>query len=147
MKLPWVFAFFALVATSPLSGADADDFAAVKAADEQRIAATIANHSSELAKLLSDDLYYGNADGRVQTKAQFLAAAAGNKARYTSVVPLELGFQTIATGVVAMNGITRLTASVSQQVVEFRIRFLAVWRKESGQWKLLSYQSSQIPKS
>lgn len=147
MKLSWVFALFALVAIGPLFGADAEDFAAVKAADQQRIATTIAKNTTELAKLLSDDLYYGNADGRVQTKTQFLAATAGNKAHYTSVIPVEIGFQPIASGVVAMNGITRLTASANQQVVEFRIRFLAVWRKESGQWKLLSYQSSQIPKN
>ena len=147
MKLFSVFASLALVAVGQLYGAEAEDFAAVKAADEQRIATTIASNTTDLAKLLSDDLYYGNADGRVQTKAQFLAAAAGNKAHYTSVVPLEIGFQAIASGVVAMNGITRLTARANQQVVEFRIRFLAVWRKESGQWKLLSYQSSQIPKN
>ena len=37
-----------------------------------------------------------------------------------------------------------VTAAVNGQRVELRLRFLGVWREESGRWKLLSYQSSQV---
>ena len=144
-KTLWVFLLL-LGWSSATYAAEKEDFAAVKAADEQRITATIARNTSELAKLLADELYYGNSDGRMQTKSQLLVAAGGTKFRYGTPVPVESGFQTVAPGVVAMNGTARFNATANDQKVEFTIRFLALWRKEGAQWQLLSYQSTQIPK-
>ncbi|MEO6005604.1 MAG: nuclear transport factor 2 family protein [Opitutus sp.] len=131
--------------SNAIYAAEKEDFAAVKLADEQRIAATIARNTSELAKLLSDELYYGNSDGRVQTKSQLLVAAGGTKFRYGAPVPVDSGFQMVAPGFVAMNGTARFSATANDKKVEFTIRFLALWRKEGAQWQLLSYQSTQIP--
>ncbi|ACB74803.1 nuclear transport factor 2 family protein [Opitutus terrae] len=124
--------------------AAADDFAAVTAADRARIAATIAGDTLKLAELLSDDLRYAHADGRVQTKAQFISAVASNKVQYLSFTPEDVALQAIAPGVVAMQGGARLAARAEGQRHEFTLRFLAVWRQENDRWRLVAYQSAQL---
>ncbi len=136
----------ALLLLAPaLRAADADDFAAVRVADQRRIVATIASDTAALAKVLSDDLHYAHSDGRVQTKPQFLSAVAAKRIKYLSVLPQDIAFQSIVpTAAVAMHGRARLVVEADGRRLEFTLRFLAVWRKEGDAWRLLSYQSSQL---
>jgi hypothetical protein len=134
-----------LILASPLHAADTDDFAAVRRADQQRIAATITADTAKLAALLSDDLRYARSDGRSETKAEFLAAVSDSKLRYLSVVPQNVAFQSIAPGAVAMSGDARVAVAARDRRVEFTVHFLAIWRNESGHWRLLAYQSSTPP--
>ncbi len=124
--------------------AEATDFTAVGEADQQRLALTLAGDTAKLSDLLSDELHYAHPDGRVQTKAQLIAAVASNKVKYLSFVPYDVAYQSISAGAVAMNGCARLTAETGGQHVQVTLRFLAVWRQESGHWRLLAYQSSQL---
>lgn len=140
------FLAFWILSASWAFAAGPDDFSAVARADQQRIAATIAGNTDQLSALLADDLHYAYSDGRVQTKAQFLAATASNPVKYLSVVPREVRFQRIAAGAVAMNGVARAEAITDGKRVEFTFRFLAVWREDAEQWKLLAYQSSALLK-
>ncbi|MEO7597327.1 MAG: nuclear transport factor 2 family protein [Opitutus sp.] len=141
--------FFLLLTTTwaSLLAAERDLFTAARVADEQRVAATVAGDTATLESLLSDDLRYANADGRVQTKAELLAATRANTITFVSVSSHDVGFQMISPTAVAMSGVTRVSARVNNQAVELRLRFLAVWREEAGHWKLLAYQSSQLPGS
>jgi len=136
-----------LLATTHVRAGEDADFAAVRRADQQRIVATIAGDKLKLAALLSDDLRYAHGDGRVQSKAQLLAAVADNKAKYLSVVPQDVAFQAIAPGAVAMRGRARIAALADGRRTEFVLRFLAVWRDEAGAWRLLAYQSSSLAQS
>ncbi|HVU25180.1 MAG TPA: nuclear transport factor 2 family protein [Opitutus sp.] len=131
-----------LFLAAPLRATDADDFAAVRRADQQRIVATIAADTAKLGALLSDDLRYARADGQPQTKAELLAAVADSRIKYVSVVPQDLAFQAIVPGAVAMSGNARLVVVTGERRLEFVLHFLAVWRNESGHWRLLAYQSS-----
>lgn len=138
-----VLFLFALQAARLIAAEDAD-FAAVRRADEERIAATIAGDATKLSQLLSEQLRYAHADGRIQGKIQFVAAASGNTTKYLSVVPRDVEFQQIAAGAVAMSGQAHLVVVVSGSRVEFDLRFLAIWREEAGQWRLLAYQSARL---
>lgn len=120
-------------------------FAAVRAADEQRIAATIHRDLPRLARLLDDDLRYANSDGRVQTKTEFLAAVEQSTDRYLSVTPRRVVLQQIAPGAVAMSGRAEIHAETAGRRVQFALQFLAVWREVSGDWRLLAYQSTPVP--
>jgi hypothetical protein len=135
---------FALWGSGAAFAGDAENFAAVRAADEARIAATIAGDATKLSALLSEQLRYAHADGRVQNKIQFLAAARGNTTKYLSVEPSDIGFQAVAPGAVAMNGRAHLVVSVNGNRLAFDLRFLAIWREEAGQWRLLAYQSARL---
>jgi hypothetical protein len=126
------------------SAVDDADFAAVRQADRQRVAATIAGDISRLSDLLSHDLRYMDASDRVQTKDQFVASVASSKVEYLSVTPRGVAFQAIAPGAVAMSGRTQIVARANGQRVTFGLRFLAIWRDEGGHWRLLAYQSASL---
>src|SRR5690606_34223743 len=87
-----------------------ETFAAVRTADADRIAATIAGDVAKLRELLAADLRYAHSDGRVQTKDEFLAAVAKNPVNYLSVVPRDIAFQTIAPGAITMTGRAEIVA-------------------------------------
>lgn len=130
---------------APLFASEEEAFAAVRRADQQRIVATIASDAKKLGDLLSDDLVYGHADGRVQTKSQLITAVTTSNIRYLSVVPSDVHFQLIAPGAVAMSGRAKLTVQLPDHRLESPIRFLAVWHDEQGKWRLVAYQSIQLP--
>lgn len=143
--LPSLILFLAL-ATAAIAG-DEEDFAAVRRADEERISATIAADSEKLGALLSDHLRYSNSDGRVQTKQQFIEAAARSKIKYLSVQRHNVEATPIALGAVTLSGDAHVIVTSSGQHLEFDVHFLSVWRQESGKWRLLAYQSSSLPES
>jgi hypothetical protein len=118
---------------------------AVKHADVARVEATIAGKVDKLGALLSEALVYGHADGRTQSKAEFLAAVASNKVRYKGYDYLDAQMAKVTEDVVTMTGRVRLKAASSTQEFEFTLRFLAVWRREQAEWRLFSYQSARLP--
>ena len=134
-----------LAALASVSGAEPNDSAAVLRADERRIRATVARDADALRELLSDDLHYAHADGRVQTKDQLVAALSSADLKYVSVQPEGVQFHSVAPGAATLSGRTRLVVDSEGQRVAFTLRFLSVWREERGQWRLIAYQSSQLP--
>lgn len=139
--LAFAFLLLGLAATR----AAVDPFAAVKRADAARIAATIAGDVAHLAPLLSEDLAYGQADGRVQTKAQFITAVATNRVRYESCDYSDTKLFEVAPEVITMTGRAQIRATANAQPVTFHLRFLAVWRREEdGHWRLIAYQSAPL---
>jgi ketosteroid isomerase-like protein len=117
----------------------------VRAADAARVLATLRGDADRLTRLLSDSLTYGHLDGRVQTKAAFLAAVRSKDLKYEAYDYQETKITPVSDDIAIMTGRTHLKASSGTQRVEFAIRFLAVWRREDGVWHLLAYQSTKLP--
>lgn len=117
----------------------------VRRADAARVMATIAADANRLESLLSDQLTYGHADGRVQTKADLLAALRSSHLRYEVYDYEELQITPVNAEAAVMSGLARLVASAGEKRVAFRLRFLGVWRREAGVWRLQAYQSTQLP--
>jgi ketosteroid isomerase-like protein len=136
---------FVFLGLASLSAAENAAYVAVRRADTARIQATIAGDAARLSSLLSDDLTYGNADGRVQTKAELITAVATNRVRYDAYDYLDAKLRELASGAVAMSGRAQVRAHAGEKVVEMTLRFLAVWRQEDdGRWRLAAYQSVQL---
>lgn len=136
----------AFAATTSQAGEPAE-FAAVRAADAQRITATVARDTATLDALLADDLHYTNADGRVQNKAQYLASVADSEARYLAVHPRQIQLQRLAPGAIAMSGRADIAAETRGQRLRFALQFLAVWRETNAGWQLAAYQSTPLPET
>ena len=116
----------------------------VKVADTARVLCTLRGDTDRLARLLSDSLSYGHADGRVQTKEVFLAAVRTNRIKYEAYDYQETKITRVTDDVAIMAGHAQLKASMGQEHVKFALRFLAVWRREDGVWRLFAYQSSKL---
>ena len=117
----------------------------VRAADTARVLATVRGDTLRVAALLSEQLHYGHVDGRVQTKAQFLAAVRASQMKYEAYDYLEREVTPVSDDVATMTGRAKLRVSTNGRRLEFVIQFLAVWRREDGAWHLFAYQSAQLP--
>lgn len=132
-----------LLTLRPLVGAAVE--ADVRTADAARVAATIAGDAGRLGPLLSDRLTYGHADGRVQSKTELLGALSGSELKYERYDYEDMQITPIDDDSATMSGRARLVVAAHGQRIAFRLRFLAVWHRESGTWRLFAYQSAQIP--
>jgi hypothetical protein len=137
----WAFA------PAVLAADETSAVAAVRLAEEQRIAAVLSGDLATLNDRLSADLRYALADGRVQTKSEYLASVKNSQAKYRSFKPSHLHFSQINDHAVAVDGQARFLVDANGQRVESTIRFLALWREENSHWRLLAYQSAQITPS
>lgn len=117
----------------------------VRAADTARVLATVRGDTARVASLLSPQLHYGHVDGRVQTKDQFIAAVSASQMKYEAYDYTERVITPVTSDVAVMNGRAKLRVNTGTQRLEFSVQFLAVWKKEGDAWRLLAYQSAQLP--
>jgi hypothetical protein len=141
-RLAASFVLLCLVLTPVRAMSVADE---VKAADTARVLATVRGDTQRIAALLSDQLHYGHSDGRGQTKEQFIAAVRSSQMKYEAYDYLEREVTPVSDDVATMTGRAKLKVSAGERRLEFVIQFLAIWRRESGAWHLLAYQSAQLP--
>jgi Domain of unknown function (DUF4440) len=131
------------LATSALTvrANDADTIAAVKAADDERVAALIKVDVAALDHILSEQLRYAHSSGAVDTKASYRDSVATHRSVYGSVEYLQRDFIPAAPGIVLMEGRVLIKAGNSVQQNLLDLNYLAVWRLEGGQWRFLAWQS------
>ncbi|ATC64443.1 hypothetical protein CMV30_11030 [Nibricoccus aquaticus] len=115
----------------------------VRAADLRRISALIHADRAALDAVLADELTYGHSDGRVQTKAELLAALTAGAVTYQSYdgpPPVVRIQETVA----LLSGIAELEATARGTQVKLWLRYLAVYEKRDGAWRLTAYQSTRL---
>jgi ketosteroid isomerase-like protein len=125
--------------------ADADERTAVQAADDSRTVAMSSPKRDQLAAIFSDDLRYAHSTGAVDTKTSFIDALTSGKTKYRSFEYLEREFSFPAPDVALMTGRVRIRAATAEGEMDNALSFLAVWRKEKGQWRFLAWQSCRLP--
>ena len=139
LALAWSLGFVAVHA------AERDALAAVRQADDERVAATIAGDRDRLALLYSDDLRYAHSSGLIDDKAEHLALLAQRKTTYAKFDYQRRDFRLVVAGVVLMSGRVLIHSSNAKGPQVNDANFLAVWRLESGRWRLLDWQASKNP--
>lgn len=136
-------AFFAVgLLWWPLT-ATAGDQEDVRAADLRRISALIHADRTALDAVLADELTYGHSDGRLQTKTELLAALTAGAVTYQSYdgpPPTVRIQETVA----LLSGIAELEATARGTKVKLWLRYLAVYEKREGSWRLTAYQSTRL---
>jgi hypothetical protein len=122
--------------------------AAVLRIDEVRAYATVTANTLALEDQLHPDCLYAHANGRLQTKKEFLAALASGELRYEvmrylSVPTVRLfgGDTAIVTGRSHVEAVAKAGGSINQDII-----YTAVYVIVDAQWKLVSYHSTVAPK-
>ncbi len=116
----------------------------LKAADDARYSAMMANDTAALERLLSDDLSYTHSDGQTDSKASYLAQLKDGRLRYRR-------FELEALNCLALReqalvrGALRLEARFQGREVSIRIHYLAVWIRREGAWRLVAWASTRLP--
>ncbi len=130
-----------LRAESPAASA-----ATLIAADDARIAAMRQADRTALETAFSGDLRYAHSNGVVDTKASFLESLTSGKMKYLSYEHLEREFTFPAPGLALMTGKAHVRVEVAQgTTMDSVLGYLAVWKVEGGNWKLLAWQSCRLP--
>ncbi len=124
---------------------ESDPFAAVRGVDDERVAATVAADKVRLDHIYSDGLRYAHANGKIDNKAQHIAALSDKKTSHDRFDYQVREFLSAGPGVVLMSGrlLIHTTSAKGKSVND--VNFLAVWREESGRWRLLDWQAAKNP--
>ena len=131
----------------PLAGAAEDSalIQEIKAVDSLRIQYQTTNDLDKLADMLCDTLVYTHSSGHTMTKAQFLESISSGDMTYITIKPESMNID-IYNGVTAVvTGTTRLHVK-SKQAGEHdaHLRYILVYVKEGGQWKVAAWQSTNL---
>jgi ketosteroid isomerase-like protein len=135
----------AALAFTPLHAADDPSLAAVTAADEARVAAMKAGDREKLTAIFSDELRYAHSSGVVDTKSSFTEVLVSKKTKYVGYDYVERKFSFPAPDIALMTGSTHVRATTETAEMDSILGYLAVWRKENGQWRFLAWQSCKLP--
>ena len=138
-------ALFAVLLALTASAADHPELARVSAADDARVAAMLAPTREKLDAVLSAELRYAHSNGQVDTKDALITSLTDGSATYSKYAYQDRSFTFPAPGIALMAGRFDVKAVVKGNAAESTISFLAVWRREQGEWKFLAWQSCKIP--
>jgi hypothetical protein len=140
-----LFAFILLLSAVSVQAADLDKLiAAVRLADDQRVAATLEGDIDALKAIYSDDMYYAHSSGKLDSKTSQLEGIATGLYKYTKFDYKERVFIPIAPTVVLMKGAALLALTrLSGEKILLDINYLGVWRLEDGKWKFMAWQAAR----
>ena len=132
----------ALLHALPAAAQSANDTAVTQAVEDFRVAMLKADKAT-FDRLCSDQLSYGHSAGRVETKAEFIAASTNGKTTWTTI-----DFNDRSVKIAGDNAISRfmLTGQTLSEgkTTDIKIGVLMVWTKEGNAWKLLARQAFRV---
>jgi ketosteroid isomerase-like protein len=121
----------------------ADEVKATEALREQYV---IANDLDRLAPMLCDTLVYTHASGHTMTKAQFLDSISSGDMKYITIKPESMNIDIYNGATAVLTGTTLLhVKSKHAGEHDAHLRYILVYVKEDGQWKVAAWQSTNVP--
>ncbi len=113
--------------------------------EDARFRAQVNQDTLALKNLLADDLMYIHSNALAETKQDFINSVKTGNITYQSM-------QTEGQRSIRMygkagvcNGIVHVTGLLNGNPFDIRLRYTAIYFKQKGGWKLVSWQSTRIP--
>ncbi|MBM4218591.1 MAG: nuclear transport factor 2 family protein [Gammaproteobacteria bacterium] len=125
--------------------APAADPDGVLAAEDARFAAMVAAEPEAMRRWLAEDLVYVHSTGKVDDREQLIEGVVGGRLRYLAIVPSERQVSFGGADTAIVRGIARIHARAGDQAVDFPARYLAVYARVDGTWRLRAWQSLRLP--
>jgi ketosteroid isomerase-like protein len=132
----------ALCASARAAAGDAEQ--AVLAAQDKRLAATMAADVPLLGGMMTDDLTYTHSNAVVETRAEFLDALKTGRYRYRSTTFDERRVRLYGDAAV-VSGVCRVALTAEGRDLDVRLRFTELYVKQGGSWKMALWQSTRVP--
>jgi len=126
----------------PLLAAEPPVISALRA-DKARLAAMMSGNGEALARLMSDQLRFVHSDGRVESKADYVKNLMAGDTAYADAKTSELETTQVANDVVVVIGVQEMRKRLGTEWSNIKLRYLAVWRNESGTWRMVAWQSAR----
>lgn len=116
------------------------------AANASRFRAMMREDLPGLDTLLAPELTYIHSDGALESKAQFLATVRTGRLHYQAIEPGDLKAHVYGdAGVVT--GRSRMRVKAGADLLQFSIRFTALYRRTGKRWLLVAWQATRLPES
>lgn len=132
-----------LVFSATLRGQPAE--LAIQSAEREFASALTRADVAALDRLLSADLSYGHASGKLDTKPTYIDRIRTGAQKYVSFQPDPQPPTIHVYGTTATAVASAEIASVTDgQPNSLHLRFLHVWVREKGGWKLVAHQSVRL---
>ena len=113
-------------------------------ADARRFEAMRTKDWAALDAALADDLTYVHSTARLETKDEHVANLKGGKPHYRGIAPRERKARVHGdTGVVT--GVSEMHVERDGKEQRFTVRYLAVYAKSGGAWRMIAWQSTKVP--
>ncbi len=123
----------------------AEPGAVVLAAEDARFAAMIAANPEAMRSAFADDLEYVHSNGEVEDREQLIESIVSGRRRYAEVTELEREVVMLTPDAALVRGRGRFRVFAGPAPLDLRIRYLAVYGRDDGAWKLRDWQSVQQP--
>jgi len=118
--------------------------AEIEALDAQRRAALVDKNFSALANLLDDAMLYVHSSAVAEDKALYLKKLTDGLYNYSALKSLRRAHRVLG-DVVLVDGDLEISVRVSGVDKVVNSRYLQVWARRAGGWKMISWQSTPIP--
>ena len=112
-------------------------------ADKARLTAMVAGDGAALGRLMSDQLRFVHSDGRVESKADYVKNLMAGDTEYADAKTSEVETMQVTTDVVVVLGVQEMRKRLGPTWSEVKLRYLAVWRNEYGEWRMVAWQSAR----
>jgi len=109
--------------------------------DALRLQAMMAGDGAGLGRVFSDEIVFIHSDGRSEGKAEYIKAMTGGETAYENAVTSEVLARQIAADVVVLSGAQAMRKKLGHEWTDLKLRFMSVWRNESGAWRMIAWQS------
>jgi uncharacterized protein (TIGR02246 family) len=121
-----------------------DAEAAVLAAHDKRIAATVAGDLAGLGAMMTDDLTYTHSSGVVESKAEFLDGLKSGRYVYREITPRPRRVRVHGDAAV-VSGPCHIVIEPGGKRSELDLYFTELYVKEAGAWRMALWQSTRLP--
>jgi ketosteroid isomerase-like protein len=142
IALAGIGAVVALAAGSAALAQSADEAAVAKAVEAFR-EAMLKKDKAAFDKLCAEEMSYGHSAGRMETKAQFIADATGERSMWKSITLSDASVTIVGANAIARHKLTGENVSEGKTNA-INIGVLMVWAKQGADWKLLARQAYRL---
>lgn len=113
-------------------------------ADDRRFEAMRKADWAALDAALADDLTYVHSSARLESKKEHLTNLRAGKPHYRGIAPRDRHTR-VQDDVGIVNGVSEMHVENAGKEQRFTVRYLAVYTKVGGQWRMLAWQSTRVP--
>jgi ketosteroid isomerase-like protein len=118
--------------------------AEVLAADDRRFEAMRKQDFAALEASLADDLTYVHSTARLESKAEHVGNLKAGKPHYRGIAPRDRTVR-VNGNVGIVNGVSEMHVDSAGKEQRFTVRYLAVYARAGGAWRMIAWQSTRVP--
>jgi hypothetical protein len=117
----------------------------IRESEARRFRAMVQGDIIALDQIFSDDLSYAHAGGLTQTKTELLGSIQSGELKCKSFDASDIKVRVYEASA-TVTGIAQINVKFMGREGTIKIRYLDVYVKERGQWRMVAWQSARLPR-